>query len=129
MSGTYKNYMRLLESWPLDPTKTGRDLGLHIRDQIKIAFAKGESSQVDKELCDRYYASLKRLASNHYGSLYKRTLTSTASGLTVEQCNLALSPELQEFFAEEERSYFSKARRTVQYYLEKDKKDKDHKES
>ncbi|KAK2587645.1 hypothetical protein KPH14_003768 [Odynerus spinipes] len=105
MAGNYKNYMKLLQSWPLDKSKPGRDISQHIRDQVKIAFSKGDASQVDQEQCNRYYASLKRIASNHYGQRYKRTLTSTASGLTVEQCNLALSPEMQEFLKEEERNF------------------------
>ncbi|XP_076666649.1 ubiquinol-cytochrome c reductase complex assembly factor 2-like [Andrena cerasifolii] len=109
MAGTYKNYMKLLECWPLDKSKTGRDLGQHIRDQLKIAFSKGDSSsQVNNEVCDRYYMSLKRISSNHYGQIYARNLSSSASGLTREQCNLALSPELLEYFEEIEKGFISR---------------------
>lgn len=85
-------------------------MGQHIRDQIKVAFAKGEISQTqsDKAQCDRYYASLKRLASNQYAIQYPRILNSTASGLTAEQCNLALSPELQDYFLEDDLSLAQK---------------------
>ncbi|XP_063985365.1 ubiquinol-cytochrome c reductase complex assembly factor 2 [Diachasmimorpha longicaudata] len=110
MAGNYKNFLKLLESWPLDKSKTGRDLAQHIRDQIKIAYSKGEiqQSQVNQEQCDRYYHSLRRLASNQYAQLYVRASTATASGLSTEQCNLALTPELQEYFLEEDKSRFEK---------------------
>lgn len=109
MAGNYKNFMKLLESWPLDKSKSGRDLSQHIRDQLKIAFAKGDATnQADLEQCNRYYSSLKRISSNHYGQLYRRSLLSTASGLNKEYCNLALSPEMSEYWLEEERGIFGK---------------------
>jgi len=109
MAGNYKNYMKLLESWPLDKSKVGRDLGQHIRDQLKSAFAKGEATtQPNPEQCNRYYSSLKRISSNYYGHLYKRSLLSTACGLNKEQCNLALTPEMLEYLKEEERGIIYK---------------------
>ncbi|KYQ58887.1 putative S-adenosyl-L-methionine-dependent methyltransferase CG14683 [Trachymyrmex zeteki] len=96
MAGSYKNFMKLLESWPLDKSKAGSDLGQHIRDQLRIAFSKGEAAnQPNPEQCNRYYTSLKRISSNYYGQLYKRSLLNTASGLSREQCNLALTPEVR----------------------------------
>ncbi|CAL7948581.1 unnamed protein product [Xylocopa violacea] len=106
--GTYRNYMKLLESWPLDNSKPGRDLAQHIRDQLKLAFAKGEASEVNREQCDRYYMSLKRICSNHYGQLYTRTLSNSATGLTREQCNLMLSPEALQTINEEGAGFFSR---------------------
>lgn len=86
-----------------------RDLGQHIRDQLKIAFSKGEvNNQLNREVCDRYYMSLKRIVSNHHGQTYARVRTSSASGLTREQCNLALSPELLEYFQVEEKGILSR---------------------
>lgn len=88
-----------------------RDLSQHIRDQIKVAFSKGNATQVNQDQCDRYYASLKRLSSNTYGDRYKRRFNSTASGLTHDQCNLALTPELQEEFEKREFTFFEKLSR------------------
>lgn len=106
--------MKLIESWPLDKSKTGSDLGQHIRDQVKIAFSKGEgTNQIDPILCDRYYASLTKLASNHYGKIYARVFSNSASGLNREQCNMALSPEMQEYFQEEEKSFFTRITRRL----------------
>ncbi|XP_012153620.2 ubiquinol-cytochrome-c reductase complex assembly factor 2 [Megachile rotundata] len=116
--GTYRNYMKLLESWPLDKSKAGSDLGQHIRDQLKIAFARGETTDpADRELCDRYYKSLKRICSNYYGQKYVRTRTSTASGLEREHCNLALSPEMLEYFEERNKNILSRTiSRVAEYY-------------
>lgn len=95
---------------PADVNSPFRDLAQHIRDQIKVAFSKGElqQSQVNQTQCDRNYQSLRRLASNQYAELYSRGNTATASGLTPQQCNLALTPELQEYFLEEDKSNFQK---------------------
>lgn len=94
------------------------DLGQHIRDQVKIAFAKGDATnQSDLERCNRYYMSLKKLSSNYYGQNYKRTLFSTASGLKKEECNLALTPDMLKYFNEEDknlaRRYYNKLKNIV----------------
>ncbi|XP_076750334.1 ubiquinol-cytochrome c reductase complex assembly factor 2-like [Xylocopa sonorina] len=121
--GTYRNYMKLLESWPLDNSKPGRDLAQHIRDQLKLAFAKGEASEVNREECDRYYKSLKRICSNHYGQMYKRTFSNSATGLTREQCNLMLSPEALKIIEEDSRGFFSRTfSRLSRKNVEKDSK-------
>ncbi|XP_015512855.2 ubiquinol-cytochrome-c reductase complex assembly factor 2 [Neodiprion pinetum] len=111
MAGFYKKYLTLLQSWPLDKSKVGKDLGQHIRDQVKLAFSKGDLNNVDEKRCDSYYNSLERIASNRYGKLYKRSFNSTASGLTQEQCNAVLSPEFLELWQEEERGFLSRTAR------------------
>lgn len=79
---------------------------------MKLTFSKGAiTAPVDQEQCDRYYRSLKRIISNHYGQIYTRSFKSTASGLTAEQCNIALSPEMKEYLEEENKYY--RMRRTV----------------
>jgi len=93
------------------------DLGQHIRDQLKIAFAKGDASQPNPEQCNRYYSSLKRISSNYYGQLYKRSLLSTASGLNREQCNLALTPEMLEYLKEEDKGIFRRFCGTIKYMI------------
>ncbi|CAD6240882.1 GSCOCG00008972001-RA-CDS [Cotesia congregata] len=99
MAGTYKNYMKLLEAWPADKSKPGRDLGQYIRDRIKLEFSTNKvRSQAEKEECDRNYTSLQRISSNHYAKLYPRKLNSSGTGLSYEQCNCALSPEVLEIY-------------------------------
>lgn len=113
MSSNYKNFLRLLENWPLENSKIGRDLSQHIRDQIKIAFAKGDIPRANQDQCNRYYESLTRLSINKYGNRYKRKFDTTATGLTHDQCNLALTPEFLEALHEEETTYFQRIKRKV----------------
>ncbi|XP_012528010.2 ubiquinol-cytochrome-c reductase complex assembly factor 2 [Monomorium pharaonis] len=121
MAGNYKNFIRLLESWPLDKSKVGSDLGQHIRDQVKITFAKGEATiQRDPEQCNRYYSSLKKISSNHYGQLYKRSLLSTATGLTKDQCSLALTPEVLEYLNEENKTFVRRLKKSLRNIFSKD---------
>lgn len=98
------------------------DLGQHIRDQLKIAFAKGDAAnQPNVEQCNRYYSSLKRISSNHYGQLYKRSLLSTASGLNREQCNLALTPEMLDYLKEEDKNIFHRVYGKIRNIIRYDK--------
>lgn len=86
-----------------------RDLGQHIRDQVKIAFTRGDATnQLNPEQCNRYYSSLNRIALNYHGQLYKRTLLSSASGLNKEHCNFALTPEMLEYLKEEDSGVINK---------------------
>ncbi|XP_046750835.1 ubiquinol-cytochrome-c reductase complex assembly factor 2 [Diprion similis] len=123
MAGYYKKYLTLLQSWPLDKAKVGKDLGQHIRDQVKLAFSKGDLNKVDEKRCDSYYNSLQRIATNHHGKLHKRTLNSTASGLTGDQCNSVLSPEFLKYWKEEESGLLSKTARLFGIKQRYDSKD------
>jgi len=105
MASQYRNFLKLLEAWPVDKTKTYRDFGLHIRDKVKANFASGSvSSIISEKECEKIYNSLKRLCDNHYGELHKRHSKSSASGLTAEQCNSVLSTEFLEYL--EKKSTF-----------------------
>lgn len=100
--------MKLLEQWPVDPTKVGRDLGQHIRERVKIAFKAGEVYHWDENDCNRIHASLKRLAGNQYGQMYPRNSKSSASGLSAEECHALLSNEFLEELKKSEQGFFSK---------------------
>ncbi|XP_044593757.1 ubiquinol-cytochrome-c reductase complex assembly factor 2 [Cotesia glomerata] len=109
MAGTYKNYLKLLEAWPVDKYKPGRDLGEYIRDRIKLEFSTNKvRSQAEKEECDRNYVSLKKISSNHYAKLYPRKLNSSGTGLSYEQCSCILSPEILENYQRQKRNFFQR---------------------
>lgn len=93
----YRKYMKLCEMWPVDRSKTGRDLGTFIREQIAKEFRYGEASSIDNiQECERKHESLHRLASNYYGKQYKRYVITTASRLSLEECREVLSTNAQE---------------------------------
>jgi len=98
-------------------------LSQYIRDQVKVAFSKGDATNPpDLERCNRYYLSLTKISSNYYGQHYKRSLLSTASGLSKEHCNVALSPEMLEYLMEEEKGTFRKYYRKLKNIIKNDKK-------
>jgi hypothetical protein len=70
-----------------------RDLGEYIRKEVGTAFSAGDTFRGDTIKCMKKYDSLKRLADNHYCNKYKRTIQSSATGLTVEHCTSILSKE------------------------------------
>lgn len=91
-----------------------RDFGQYLRDQIKIAFLKGENTKLeDKEKCKRHYESLDRLASNYYGKKYPHNFKKTAIGLSPEVCRAALTTEFQQFLQEEDLGFFARFKRKI----------------
>lgn len=108
MTSQYRKFLRLIEKWPLDHSKKDRDLGKFIRDRVKIAFESKDKSVLNTELCNRQYAALNRLADNTHLKHYKIEKVSSASGLTPEECNLALSSEFLEYLKEENQGFLSK---------------------
>ncbi|KAK2180559.1 hypothetical protein NP493_438g02023 [Ridgeia piscesae] len=93
----YKKFLRLCEEWPLDKTKTGRDLGAFIRKQVADAFKQGESSNIDPQQCDKVYESLMKVKTNYYKKMYPRAPEKGCSGLTAEECNVMVSNEARKF--------------------------------
>jgi len=90
----YKKYLRVLEMWPLDSTKSEpRDLGALMRKRIDIEFYQGDQTHIDDvERCDKMLQSLENIASNKYKNMYK-TEWNSASGLDFEKCQYAVSDE------------------------------------
>ena len=53
--GAYKNFVRILEKWPVDKNKKGKDLGEALRLVFSKTFPSGSSSAVANEkLLNRY---------------------------------------------------------------------------
>jgi len=92
-SSVYRGFLRLLERWPAEETKAGRDLGEYLRVRVGEAFRHGEHSAVDERVCRRQLDSLARIAGNHHCSDARRSGTGTASGLSVEECRLIMTNE------------------------------------
>lgn len=70
-----------------------RDLGEFIRDQFKLAFKDKQFLFGSEFECNRNLESLKRLSENYHGNKYKRTLDSSSTGLTAEECKQIMSNE------------------------------------
>ncbi|XP_068598869.1 ubiquinol-cytochrome-c reductase complex assembly factor 2 [Brachionichthys hirsutus] len=98
MSATrYRRFLRLCEEWPRDEYKKGRDLGTFLRQKVAVAFREGENTQIsDPEKCDQIYDSLARINSNVYRQRFPRVRDSCFTGITVEECRMMLSGNLQQ---------------------------------
>ncbi|KAL7297179.1 hypothetical protein TKK_0009592 [Trichogramma kaykai] len=116
MANLYKRYLRLLDKWPVDPLRDPKtEFGAYLREQVKIAFAKGDNSKIEnKEECLKNLEALERLANNHYQKKYPITPTDkTASGLTLEQCQFVLSKEYLDYAAKRKLGFFQRLGESV----------------
>ncbi|XP_042888203.1 ubiquinol-cytochrome-c reductase complex assembly factor 2-like [Penaeus japonicus] len=105
---SYRNFLRLLEKWPLDETKKGgRDLGEHLRIRVSEAFRLGDATPTNETECQRAYASLNRLANNTYATKYPRKLTSTSTGVSIEECHQIVSTDFLKAIEESEAGMLS----------------------
>ena len=55
MSGgsAYRNFVRVLEKWPLDKNKQGKDLGENLRVLFSKTFPSGSSSVVNEKVINK----------------------------------------------------------------------------
>ncbi|XP_035779990.1 ubiquinol-cytochrome-c reductase complex assembly factor 2-like [Anopheles albimanus] len=93
MSQHYKNFLSLLERWPLDKSKVGRDLGQYLRDQLKAVLGSSNIIAVKDERLNGQFRALENIVNDVHAKKYPRTLSSTATGLSGEQCREVLSTE------------------------------------
>jgi len=103
MSNHYKKFLRLLEKWPVDKTKQGRDLGQNLRDQLQQILGGSSIITVNDSKLDSQFQSLENLVNNVYQKKYPRRFKSTSSGLTGEQCRQVLSSEFLEYLNEDKK--------------------------
>lgn len=86
---------------------TFRDLGEHLRKFINQAYKENKFEEHPK-YWDRQYLSIKRLIDNVHKNKYNRSLSSSATGLTKEECHTILSTEVLQELEKEEKSALKK---------------------
>jgi hypothetical protein len=91
--GLYSRYLKLLEKWPLDPTKKGRDLGEELRKRIAVEFSPDNASKLNADTCEGHLRSLTRIATNHHKNMNPRIFSSSATGMDLETCRQVVSNE------------------------------------
>ncbi|XP_072379640.1 ubiquinol-cytochrome-c reductase complex assembly factor 2 [Diabrotica undecimpunctata] len=107
-AGVYKRILSLLEKWPVDKNKIGgRDIGEHLRHYINTSY-KENKFETNHSYWDKQYLAIQRLVNNTHKNKYKRTLNTSSTGLTAEQCNIALSNEYLDEVNQKEKSFFRK---------------------
>ncbi|XP_075145799.1 pug C-1-tetrahydrofolate synthase, cytoplasmic isoform X3 [Haematobia irritans] len=101
MSAQYQRFLKVLEKWPADKSKVGRDLGEQIRKHIANSLANPAALTTETTAkITKQIDSIERLANNTYGRKYQRIYDSTATGLSAQQCNQVLSSEFLQYLNE-----------------------------
>ena len=99
----YRQFLKLLEQWPVDKNKVGMDLGVYIRERVALGFRHGETSQIPNiDECDRNYDALQKINSNKYKNMYPRLKSGNASGCSLEECRVMTSTEAVNLLREED---------------------------
>lgn len=79
-----------------------RDLGEHLRAQLKTVLGQPNIVKVNEKKLDRQLVALEKLANNDTYKKFPRKFNSTATGLTGEQCRQILSQEFLDYLNQEE---------------------------
>ena len=54
MSGnSYRRFVRILERWPVDKNKQGKDIGEGLRQLFSNKFPSGSATQVNEKIIDK----------------------------------------------------------------------------
>ena len=114
MSQSYKSFVRVLEKWPVDKSKKGRDLGEAIRRFIVKSYPQGGGSVVEEAGLSRQAAALKRLVDNQHKENNPRVGTATFTGVSQENLQKITDVDFMEKMreAEEQRAFLGKLRNT-----------------
>ncbi|GAU87844.1 hypothetical protein RvY_00640 [Ramazzottius varieornatus] len=111
MAMRYKQYLQMLQKWPLDPSKQGRDLGKHLRVKVSEAFKMGDATRIaDPAKCDADLAALNRIADNYYGKKFHRGRTTGAMGYNADKCSAIVSTHMLIAINEKQPGWFSRLR-------------------
>jgi len=95
MSGSYPRFIKVLEKWPLDSAKKGKDLGEALRKTFGKTYPQGSVSVVeDEKSLNRQLDALQRLVDNTHLDQNPRTSTSTFTGLDQEVLHQITSTEM-----------------------------------
>ncbi|KAK9883873.1 hypothetical protein WA026_004813 [Henosepilachna vigintioctopunctata] len=114
-TGCFKRILDVLDKWPVDKARTGRDLGEFLRKNVNKAYMTNQF-EANIKYWDKQYLFIQKLVNNEVANKYPRLISSSATGLTREQCEIALSNDFLEELKKEDEGYFKGL-----YYRIKDK--------
>lgn len=67
----------MLQRWPIDKSRSGRDLGERLRTLVAQEFPQGPISKVDEAKLNKDWESFNRIANNEYLHRFPRKFTGT----------------------------------------------------
>jgi len=93
-SRIYNRFIELVQRWPVDTTRPGRDLGERLRKVITEEFPQGPISKVDDRKLNADLDAYTRLTNNIYFNKYPRKYpNSSVTELDREKLRVATSTE------------------------------------
>lgn len=84
-----------------------RDYREFLEQYVNQAY-KENKFETNSKYWDQQYLAIQKIANNTNKNQYKRIYTSTATGLTSEQCHIALSNEFLEELQKDEEPIYKK---------------------
>jgi len=99
--GAYKNFVRVLEKWPLDKNKQGKDLGESLRVLFSKSFPAGSTSVVNEKAIQKQIFALEALISDKSFKAYPRESKSTFTGLDYETLMQITTTEMMQQASEQ----------------------------
>jgi len=84
---SYTRFVKILEKWPLDPNKKGKDIGEALRLLFSQSFPLGSSSVVNEKVMNKKLDALESLLANE--SLKRFPRESTANFTLLDQETLS----------------------------------------
>lgn len=79
------------------------DLGQYLRDQLQSVLGATNILSVNDKKFESQFKSLDNIANDVYLKKYPRSLTSTSTGLTGDQCRQVLSSEFLEYLKDDKK--------------------------
>lgn len=101
-TGSYKNFVKVLEKWPLDKAKKGKDVGEALRVMFGQTFPQGSSTIVkDEKTVNRQILALQRLVDSSSKTKYPCDEVTTFTGLEIDQLKQITSTEVMSQMSED----------------------------
>jgi len=112
----YKEFVRLLEKWPRDPTKEGRDLAMYLREWFATRFRHGETTKINHSEVSEVLQSLSIIASDRHRETYKVSEAFVATGAAREHCRQIISSEMLKLMQQDAESPLAKVQGIIPGY-------------
>ena len=81
-AGPYTKFVKLLEKWPVDKHKAGKDVGEALRVLFSKNFPSGSSTVVNEKLINKQIAEIDALITDKTLKANPRKSKSTFTGMT-----------------------------------------------
>jgi len=92
--GAYRNFVRVLEKWPVDKNKAGKDLGEALRTSFSKSFPSGSTTKVDEKLLNKQISAIDSLIADKSRNAHQRQSKSTFTGLDLETLSQITTTEM-----------------------------------